>query len=421
MQFCAYYTNRKTMVVGVQRKVALYGAGNVARKKYFLMQQLFEIECCYDNNENKIGGLLYDTPIRKWQKVRNNAVFIIITTDFWKEIALQLEDEGLELGKDYLPYYIYDDLRYSSIYYLRKDFLNGKYLNKEFKWSFLLPDKKIAIIYGNCQTGVYKNTLMLSREFKEKYIVIYTPEVWEYNFEPEFVSFFLNDKYFWETVDLFIYQFVSKENDTYEELASEYCLEKLNKDCKKVAIVSLDFGGYFPQKGERIKRGIFGFRDKYIDALMQQNLGKEKIIELLSDEQFIPDVEIENCVKKALFDLKKKDSFADVKIYDYIVENYTKEQLFYSPLHPCDNLIREYAQRIFQYLGLEWDIADEDFAAICCGGIMRGADLLIYPSVIRKLGLKKYSNRFHFNREYITKGMFLDLKQCMEIYIRVYR
>lgn len=401
-----------------KKKVALFGAGSIARKKYFLFDDLFRIECCYDNGE--VGGVLYGTPIRKWEK-GEKTVFIIITTDYWKEIAEQLEEEGLELGKDYLPYYIFDELNYISIYHLRKDFLNGKYLEKELEYTSFLPNKKLAVLYGNCQTGVYRKALTISKEFKEEYVIIEIPQVWEYRYQPEAVGFFLKDRCFWKTIKLFIYQYISKANHFFDGLASEFCFRKLSDDCQKVAISSLDFRGYFPQIEEFVGGLFRGYRDKYVDALIQQNIKSDDIIDMVSEERFIDDVEIESCIKESLSSVKKRDSYADIKIYDYVEKNYMEQQLFYSPFHPCDNLIKEYTKRIFMYLGLKWDITDEYFAGICSAGIMRGADIVIYPSVVKKLGLKKYENRFYFDREYASKNMVLDFRQCMEMYIKFQR
>lgn len=363
--------------------------------------------------------LLFDFQIVGTVRGGGGNTYIIITTDAWKEIALQLENGGLKLGENYLPYYIFDEMSYSSLYYLRRDFLNGKYLKQEFEWRSLLPDKKIAVVYGNCQTGVYRNALRLSCEFRENYVVIDTPEVWEYKSKPECVECFLEDKCFWKSVDLFIYQFVSRDNPSYGGWATECCMKKLNAACEKVAIVSLDFSGYFPQMGDLVKEeSTFNYRDKYADDLMQKNMEVGEIIEILSDKEFLAEQDIESGITKSLLDLKKKDGYADVKIYDYIEENYKKEQLCYSPFHPCDDLIREYTKRLFQYLKLEWTIADEDFTMTNGAGIMKGSDLLIYPSVVSKLGLKKYNKRFCFNRGYVLRDMSLDFKRCMEIYVK---
>ena len=193
------------------RKVALFGGGYIAQKKYFLFDDLFTVECCYDNDKTKWGDVLYDVPIRKWEKQKNTA-YIIITVVSWEEIALQLEEEGLELVKDYLPFYVFDDLSYASLYYLRKNYFNGKYLNKELDYSALLADKKLAVTYGNCQTIVYEKALRLNSAFREEFMIISIPRIFEYTFEAELIEFFLNDKKFWNSIGLFIYQYVSENN-----------------------------------------------------------------------------------------------------------------------------------------------------------------------------------------------------------------
>lgn len=399
----------------VKKKVILFGAGQVAKKKYFLLRDLFQIECFYDNNEQKCGKFLYNVPIKRWERTQ---IYIIITTDFWIEIAMQLESVGLELGKNYLPYYLFDDFNYSSFYYLRKNFLDGKYLDKEMDYIQFLPKKQVAVVYGNCQTVILESALMLSREFNEDYIVIRTPKIWEYNFEPDLICFFLNDIKFWRIIDLFIYQFVKKGNSFFDGLASDYCIEKLSTRCQRVNITSLYFYGYFPQ----VEKGnghntIFAHRDKYVDELIERKVSPKDILSILCDEQFIADEEIENCIADSLMELKKRDSFADIKICDYIEKNYRKEQMFYSPYHPCDKLLKKYIKRIYSYLGLRWTIKDEEFEMMCCGEQMRMNDIPIYPSVLRKFGFKNCESRYYFNKNYISKSMTLDFRQCMEIYI----
>lgn len=55
--------------------------------------------------------------------------------------------------------------------------------------------------------------------------------------------------------------------------------------------------------------------------------------------------------ENSIHELYLREKYCDIKITDFIEENYKEEQLFYSPNHPNERLINEYVNRMIEYLG----------------------------------------------------------------------
>lgn len=279
-------------------------------------------------------------------------------------------------------------------------------------------DKKLAVVYGNCQTQVIENILQQNTEFTKDYVIIKTPQVYEIINEPELVNAFIDDCTFWKRVDLFIYQSVSVNNRFSPILNTDDILEKLSSRCKTVNIVNIYFEGYFPQyaakpDGEKICDLRVG-RDKYLDEMIKKGLTKEEIYALVSKDDFIAAKEIEENVEDSFQQLLIREEKVDVKISDYIRQYYRKRQLFYFVNHPIEELVLEYGNRILVYLGYPIGKCNKTDYFLQCG-TLKGQDLPIYPSVIKHLGLEEYETKFYPDR-YIAPEILLDFKESIYFY-----
>ena len=414
----------------MKREIALWGTGEIAKKFCFRYRDVFDIAVVFDNNEKKHGTYLYGIPVKKWTP--SNQYKIIIATQYWREIAEQLDVQCLLPFKDYLPYNYVDGnekIAYKELYDLKK------ICRQRIDYTNLLPDKKIAVVYGNCQTDLIVDLLRLNKAFSEEYAVISIPTVCLYNDAPQFVGDFIKDDAFWKRIDLFIYQHVDEKNRFWSELCTDNLLNKLKADCKKVRIVNIYFSGYFPQmirnKNNALtdvhQSGILPFGDKYADALMEKQMKPEAIIEHLSREDFLSGKTIDENVQNSFRELQAREEQADVKISDYLEEHYREEQLFFSPNHPNGHVLSEYVERILRFMEgakifgggnacSEHNIRKLDFALLC--GTLKGQDIPLYPSVIRHLGLRNYEKRYYPNR-YIYPELLLDFEEYLGLYINV--
>ena len=404
--------------MNMKENIAIWGTGRLAEKLYCLRNDSFNIVCFFDNDERKHNTKKFGVPILKWTKA--NKYKIIIASSYWREIAEQLSAEGLSIDENYEIYSKYmetDIVNYSEIYYL-----TDKILKISAK-KYLLPPKKIAVVYGNCQTILIENAIRLHCDFSNEYMVIRIPKVYEYIDNKGMVEYFIQDEIFWSQVDLFIYQTVSANNRFSRILCTDVIKHKLRLDCKVVNIVNLFFDGYFPQRTENKnyflrelhQAGLFPFGDIYVDAMVNKNFSIEQIISVISEEDFISKKEILKRIRESFNELKTREAMVDIKISDYIEKYYKEEQLFYSPNHPSWRVLSEYINRIVAFLGYEHEEISEADVALNIG-TLKGVDIPIYPAVKKVIGLKKYEKKYYPNR-FICEDLYLNFHDFMIKYL----
>lgn len=398
-------------------KIAIWGTGFTAKKAYYLDCTDYQIACFYDNNETKWGSELYGIPVKKYEKSDN--LKIVISSAYWKEIAKQLIDDGLQILEDFIPHFFLC----SNIISYRELFELGYEKIPELIRK-LKNQKKIAVIYGNCQTPILSKILLLSNAFSEEYFFIEIPAVHEYasRMKKQW-DILLEDDNFWEQIDLFIYQKVSEANRFSKKLASDNILEKLNISCLIVRIINIYFSGYFIQTTDNRRNfmkdvqqsGLFPFGDKYIDEMILKGQSKNEILEQIIREDFIAPEEIHKIVQESLLELKEREKDVDITISDYIMKNYNKKQLFYSFNHPINSVLIEYAKRIISFLGYT-DLEIDEAVVYLKAGCLKGTDIPIYPSVLKTLQIQDYENSYFINR-YIEPEFLVDFKTYYRKYM----
>ena len=139
--------------------------------------------------------------------------------------------------------------------------------------------KKIAIIFGNCQTGKLQKFLLNNKIFIEKYFVIQIPLVFDYLTDKN-VGYFQEN--FWSLCDLFISQRISNDNRFNPVLATQKIPSLIPEDAKIIWVPNVYFDGYFPQYVKNLRNfgtdihqsGFFPHGDKFVDAFLDGGGGR---------------------------------------------------------------------------------------------------------------------------------------------------
>lgn len=401
--------------------IAIWGGGNIGREVYWkLKREGCDIEVFYDSDASKWNKKIDNVQIKEY---KDENYFIIIATIYWKDIESKLESFGKKIIKDFVPYWmIENEISYEEI--IRS--YHGELVKEIF--SFIKNEKRLAMIYGNCQTDILKNMLLFCSEFKRNYTIITVPIVPAYK-SYEQIESIVNSEVLWQEIDLFIYQKIKLDNRFSKMLSTEYLLPKLRNDCLKVSISSVYFRGYFiqyyPLPTENRKdylEQMFPFGDKFIDSFMSKKRNREEIdtfIEYICSNDFLSSEEIRRECEDSLQELKKREKNVDVKICDYIEKFYKKRQLFYSINHPDVSLLYEYTNRILEYLEYKKlpEISFLDMFLLF--GSLKGGEMVIYPSVIFSLKMEQWEKMYFANRG-ISGDLLLDFKTYQKEYIEYY-
>ncbi len=403
----------------MKQKIAIWGTGKRAEKFLLSYGDIFDVQCFYDNvnyDRQKYGVI-----VKRYDPTDN--IKIIIASTYWKEIAAQLEESGKRYLIDYIDSEAYENgIQYEEIC-KRKD--DSSEIIKYSNWG----GRKYAVISGNCQTSRYEDLLVRNQEFSREYIIVKVPKVCDWISKASLMEKWLKDDAFWKNVDLYIYQYVKEENRFSKLLFSDRTLGRLRQDCKKLRIVNTYFDGYWPQIrrltiAERRclswdKSGLLGYSDKYIEKFMKQGLAFNEILDKIEKVDFLSEHEMKEAVQNSLAKIKDKEQDCDVKISDYIIDNYDKRQLFYAPNHPIEELLLVYLNRILKKLGYDpWNIDITDFNIY--SQTLKGQDIPVYNSVINYLELDEYE-KVYFPNRYVIPNCSLDRKGFFKLYFDLQR
>ncbi len=380
--------------------VAVWGSGLNAEKVYVKYAGKYDIRIVVDNFKNK--EFIFNKKIVSAEEFFSNDEYrdlkIIIASDKWKEIAVQLRNKGLRAGEDFLPYIMLDaqDIEVKQILELCRDDEIESCIDN------MRQEREIAIFWGNCQVNGVREFCKHNAEFSKKYFVIKFPNLWrtdellEYCDKPEI----------WRKCDLFICQKVSSNNKFDKKVSEEYrkkFIKQLNEKCIFVSIPNLRFEGYYPQIAKNGRVALTNVQwegisclDKNIISMVDNGEKDEKIIELIESETFYKEHEVKEHFNKCLSDFQNYEAECDIHIGDYLEQN---RVLYYSPFHPHAEVVYELAKRLLEYLDIsdchikEKDIIVEHLKRV---HYFHKCEY-VYPSVLKGLGIGEYDEQYRLN------------------------
>lgn len=278
-----------------------------------------------------------------------------------------------------------------------------------------MKSKQKCAVFANCQADLIKTCLGLSKEFVEQYELVKIP----LNFRAIEQKFTFSDELL-TSFDVFIYQPLQ---DKHGELSTNRLLTRLSDRCVRIGVPFVYFKGYYPQHvsnplakpSPRYPYGQFPYGDQFIIDMIEAGKTDAEIIRTLTrtdlyEKEFLLD-EVEQSLEK----LAQRESQLDVKISDFIRQNYQHARLFDTLNHPTEMIGLELTNQIFQILGLSrlphttLDLYHTKAAPLIATGIqtinwmlrrthlkpfanfyqafLTGHQVPIYPSVINHLNL----------------------------------
>ena len=110
--------------------------------------------------------------------------------------------------------------------------------------------------------------------------------------------------------------------------------------------------------------------------------------------------ELKDVLKETLFILKRKEDKTDVKIADFIENNFKDIRLFYTPNHPVKYLMINVTNQILNMLQVNKTIIDNENINDC----LNFFNCPVYPSVIKNLDLKFTSDSGSFGNLGFNNG-----------------
>ncbi|MBQ6463054.1 MAG: hypothetical protein IJJ59_07005 [Pseudobutyrivibrio sp.] len=357
--------------------ILIHGTGMIGEKFYTRFYKKFYIAGFIDVRKRKeFHGIKVFRPDEiEIGKLKKTTIIVATNAKVYKDIKDFYEKKGLEEFEDFIF------------------------------WNEL--GRELAIIYGNCHTHVLKHYLEMTPEFIKKY-AIRSFSVFGYDVTNKSTDYNLVNH-----CDLLITQDIRKDNST-GVISAEELIYKIPNRATSLIIPNLyGINLFYPQlyKGEdygkihidnigiedprrlyelRWESGFLNCRDKYIRLGLEGKISKQDILNIMNSENSISPEEIESNFNSGIHKIECREKDWDIKICDYIINNYKCKQLFYDPYHPTEVLICEIGRRLLEKINIS-------STNIILEPILNDTELFIYESVKKVLGLE-------YSQEYIRVG-----------------
>lgn len=381
------------------RKLILWGSGDKAKEFYLAYKERLNIVGIMKDSysEENTANWQDELSIIGWEEYDENEDYLIICDSPFAHVENQIIGFGFLIWDDYLDANLID---------------------------VMFEERKIAIVAGNCQIATICDFLKEIKGFtKEYHILRFSTHCWKSRWSIKSISYLKN------LCDLYI---CMKHEEGDKKFFSK---EELPDKCKIVTLPSALSRMYWPQiKMNREKaqneyflfpkkssgHAPFEYGDNNINLMIREGKSVEEIISLLTSDTFYEPIQIENHFDREMRVLEYEEDGCDIKISDFVKENYRKQMLYRDMVHMQVSLICEMIKRILQHLDMSTDEAEvlekdtenpvwQEYNTHC-------TEVPVYPCVAKKLGLQWW------NEDIVYDVTFYNgIKQLtFEEYIRSY-
>ena len=203
------------------------------------------------------------------------------------------------------------------------------------------------------------------------------------------------------------------------KLSDEYIEQYLNKNCLNITVPNLfGFGkAFFPQFcwNKRNKplnadrNGMFPHADIFIDKCVENSKNEDEIVQLIQEGEPFTEKEILDTFNESMKKLLERQSNWDISIYDFIQNNYQKQQLFYDQGHPTNIVMAEITKQVLKKL----NIHGEPY----CEQAMDAHEEFVYPCVSKALSLNWKQEEIRKSTDAKKIEDIMDLKEYVKEYI----
>lgn len=394
----------------IHKRLVIWGTGNTGKAFYQKYKNSFSLNTCTSSEEQTKP--IEDLEVINFRDLNKVDDFIIICSIFHEEIERNLFLNGWVFGKNYTT---------------------SCYFEAEYETVYL--GKQMLVSIGRCKIYQIAKTLNAIPAFRKKYAVVHfdQPNVCAsekaYNFHKvrQCMEMLKNADILLRPATV-----TAKLITDYDNLK-----EKASDKCKVISVSLPLFGSYWPQDTGR-ERDVakwyispFGKslkayceRDYVLEELIGEGKSRREIIEILSDIEFFDKEKVLNNHNETLERAYFWDRISDVKITDFIEDNYQDKKLFCDRGHFSDSLLQEYIKRILQYLDekecLEAlkHIRFEDLVEKT--GILPAAETLIYPSTANALDLKFVNEQTRYRFQLVDHTKMVTFREGLEMQVEYY-
>ena len=356
-----------------EKRIILFGAGEVAQIFYTNNRDKLNISHCVSNLSDEWGSKKFmqelDVKEFKSEEIKKDDYLIVCGPFAFRRLEIQLINCGFCMFEHFVE---------SSIA------------------ECILSNKKIALFRGSCILRDVYECIVKAKAFSEEYTAIFATDNYVTSKYDNRVLYYAS-----KICDCYIYSYrILRQDKVY--LFDD---EDLPSDCQKISISNITFPGYWPQADPEIRNSnkylihpynakrdlvfyhtLYRMEDVNLNKMIEEGKSEDEIYNLVSADDYYEEKAVRRNLKVSFKSLQIAEQFADIKVYDFIKNNYDKRLVFqnFSHMHKC--VIWTYVRRLLERMGIEYsecELLEEQSPEY----IHHGGDIPIYPGVAKLLGL----------------------------------
>ncbi|WP_372815741.1 WcbI family polysaccharide biosynthesis putative acetyltransferase [Psychrobacter sp.] len=273
-----------------------------------------------------------------------------------------------------------------------------------------MTTKKTAYIVGNCQAKALETVLNLSDNFRSYFEFSLLPAV--HVIKPEQVQQLHEEL---PSAGLLIGQFVTEQYRDGIGLGLQTLQELTASNSINLSWPSMYFNGYNPElfyfknKNGSSFNESFDYHHKVIYSGFIRGLSVSEVSESISNTDRFNNAAM--LAQKSLDELSVRESDLDLKVAQFVTDNFRTERLFWTFNHPSSSVIAEIARQVLERLEIKNDLPN-----IMPDKLLNNTIYPILPSV-------EYSLKLNFQREnsIVVRGNRLSEFNMINEYYSIYR
>lgn len=362
------------------KEVVVYGTGiNAVKCISFLESQKIKIKYVLDGREGIGKFKNYSVCEPSEQKLNGKYIVVACAEKTYNEIKERLCN--------------YQEFR---------DYVYYRWLNK-----------KIIFLHGNCHMDIIEAYLSSSKKFQEMYAIYPTPRICTRE---------SLDKDILADMDIWIHEDIQSKNVISYEVADEFLRPLMKENIVEIIIPHLYGLGaaFFPHAKDgndkniallngAYENGMFPLRDDVIDKCVDQNMNIEQICKYVYEDNIISWEYIIENFNFYIEKIREREMSWDIKILDFILENYKTKKLFYDIGHPTNIILEKVSADILKLLGISDQVSTDEK--------LDYHEVPIYPWICKVLGMEWKERLIRVNDKAIKCNDYMDIAEYIREYI----
>lgn len=277
----------------------------------------------------------------------------------------------------------------------------------------MASSKKRIAFYGSCHAEAMSRLFLATPWLVDTYEVLYSLPY--YLMDEQEINDFSNTVL--PTIDYFIYQPISHEAEN-GKFATAPLLQNLKRDAVTVTFAYSHFELYSPfclYAPSTFPEFPPLYVDYEVGALVAKGSSLEAIIEGFEHRKVIDFSQ--TLLEQNLSELRKRedrvlpgDRPIDVKVADYIAENFRERQLFNSMNHPSNVLLKEISERVVEKMGHTEGASGGEYFPYEGIELLNDAYTPVPPIIVEAFALKNTLNRRVLKNNEMSREKYLEMQ-----------